>query len=154
MFCQELSAETTLEFGMASLDCTLHGLATLASKRMNFFEKWYNYARYFEKCFNIKIKYQFSTLNQSSLYPEYYEQWQDIEILTLFFASLLKNFIYILKTTCFIHSNLTTKKKKISQTRVKMTNYFSLHCQLFMLFWENVANNYIRVCDKKVRRVL
>lgn len=67
----------------------------------------------------------------------------------LFFASLLKNFTYIFKTTCFIHSNLTTKKKNHSRTGVKVT-IFSLHGQLFMLFWENVANNYIRVGDKKV----
>ena len=51
MFCQELSAETTLEFEMASLDCTLHDLATLASKRMNFFEKWYNYTQLFWEMF-------------------------------------------------------------------------------------------------------
>ena len=119
MFCQESSTETTLkEFEMASLDCTLHGLATLASKKMKIFEKLYPVI--LRNVLILKLNTNL-VLSINQIYTLNIMNNGKILIFWLLFAPLLKNFIYIFKTTCFIHSNLTAKKNH-SRTGVKVTN--------------------------------
>lgn len=110
MFCQESSTETTLkEFEMASLDCTLHGLATLASKKMKIFEKLYPVI--LRNVLILKLNTNL-VLSINQIYTLNIMNNGKILIFWLLFAPLLKNFIYIYIQNNLLYSFQFNRQKK------------------------------------------